>query len=533
MSEQPRTRQEMYDLIRQTSKDEFVLTEMKRLGFWKEDEDQPSVSQELIQEKGRIRRELQDLLKQKSKIGNPEQLLKEYKQKRLKESREQQEENRKKRAEAKIAKAEAWKKRKDKEVLFLGEDISVSLHKTESDKSKLSKFGLPHFDDPVALAEAIGISLNELRFLAFNRKVSTVSHYKRFYMQKKSGGKRLISAPMPRLKHVQYWVLNNILNKVPIHKAANGFAIERSIVTNASQHVGKEIVVNYDFKDFFPTLNFKRVKGAFTNLGYSHQLATIFAAICTEADLDEIELDGRTYFVAKGSRFLPQGAPTSPALTNIICYKLDARMEGMAKSIGYHYTRYADDMSFSTNHKEANNLTKLFWRVQSITESEGFVLHPDKLRIMRKGRRQEVTGIVVNDQMGIDRKTLKRFRALLHQIDKNGTKGKVWGQGKDLASSIWGYANFVRMVKPEQGEKLVKEVKRLFANYSLISVTSKPSTKKEKPKTNKDLSKKIKAEQSKIEEAKSKNIKTDTDKKKKNKDNKDGQDGDKPSWKMF
>jgi len=456
MSEQPRTRQELYDQIRATSKQTFILEEMIRLGFWAEDEAQPSEPKQLLDKRKALRGELQKLALLQHKVQNPALLLKEYRKKRLAESRQKQQENREKRAAERKERAAAWKKRKSEEIVHLGEDISAGLVHKISDVEKLGRYALPVLHKAPDLAEAMGISIGQLRFLAYNKKISKCSHYKQFFMPKKSGGKRLISAPMPRLKSAQYWVLSNILYKVPVHNSAHGFKPEHSIVSNAAPHVKQDVVINFDFQDFFPTVTFRRVKGVFTNLGYSEHIATILAALCTEAHTEKVVLDNETYYVAMGERYLPQGAPTSPALTNILCYKLDARLLGAAQKLGFNYSRYADDLSFSASGDAAkNNVKTLLWQVKKITAAENFVLHPDKLRIMRKHKRQEVTGIVVNEHLSVDRKTLRRFRALLHQIEQTGLKGKTWGTGANLVASIRGYAQFVAMVKPQKGNALV------------------------------------------------------------------------------
>ncbi|WP_375789579.1 hypothetical protein ACE10Z_21005 [Bradyrhizobium sp. Pha-3] len=123
---------------------------------------------------------------------------------------------------------------------------------------------------------------------------------------------------MPRLKRTQYWVLDNILARVPLHDAAHGFAAQRSILTNARNHVGRDVVINLDLKDFFPTLTYARVKGLFEALGYAEAVAIPLALLWTEPMVDEVALDGERHFVADGPRLLPQGAPTSPAITNLI-----------------------------------------------------------------------------------------------------------------------------------------------------------------------------------------------------------------------
>ena len=292
----------------------------------------------------------------------------------------------------------------------------------------------------------MGLALAELRFLAFDRPLSRISHYQRFRIPKKTGGERLISAPMPRLKRAQYWILDNILARVPIHQAAHGFVPGRSILSNAAPHVGRDVVVNFDLKDFFPTLTWKRVRGKFRGLGYSEAVATVLALICTEPDVDEIELDGQRLYAKRGPRRLPQGAPTSPALTNLICLRLDQRLQGLAAKLGFTYTRYADDMTFSASGEPAKKTGALLKFVGEIVTAEGFTVHPDKTRVMRCHRRQEVTGLTVNERIAVPRDTLRRFRALLHGIETTGPEGKRWGRGGNVLLSAAGFARFVQMV---------------------------------------------------------------------------------------
>src|SRR5262249_8757414 len=156
----------------------------------------------------------------------------------------------------------------------------------------------------------------------------------------------------------------------------------------------------------------------FRGLGYGEAAATIFALICTEPETDEVELDGQTFHVARGPRKLPQGAPTSPMITNIVCRRLDARPARAARKPGVRDTRYADDLTFS-GARDAD-VGAMLGRVRFIAAAEGFAEHPQKTRVLRRGRRQEVTGVVVNQRLAVDRETLRRFRALLFQIDKDG-----------------------------------------------------------------------------------------------------------------
>lgn len=463
-------RQELYDKIRESSKDEYVLAEMIRLGFWKsEDGGQPSMSEDWIKRRGELTRELNDLTAKQRRFQNREALLREIRAKRMKEAKERREETKQKREAERQRKAEAWRVSKEQDIVYLGDSVSGGLGNKESDAALLGKFGLPAMNTVADLARAMGVSIGHIRHLAFHREVGKTTHYRRFLMPKKSGGERLISAPMPRLKAAQHWILEQLLVGVPVHDAAHGFVRERSILTNAQQHCGRDVVINLDLKDFFPTVGYPRVKGLFRKLGYSEQLATVLGLICTEPEVDELEMDGDSFYLATSDRHLPQGAPTSPAITNLLCFRLDKRLSGVARSLSFHYTRYADDLSFSSlNPSALANIKKLLWRVRSVIEDEGFVLHPDKTRIMRRGARQEVTGLTVNEKPSIPRRDLRRFRALLYQIDKDGLEigTKHWRGGRShLLASIRGYANFVKMVDSERGAKYVEQAQQLLTRH--------------------------------------------------------------------
>ncbi len=463
-SEQPRlTRQQIYDRIRQTSKDEFILEDMIRLGFWPAEQDVPSLPAQLIRKEGELSRELRNLLKKQKRYQDREKMLRDMRKKRLEESRRKRAETKARKKREREARARRWQEQKTREIVYLGDGVSGGLQDKTSSAERLERYHLPFFDGIESLAEAMNVSVGELRFLSFHRKVSKTTHYHRFYIQKKLGGLRLISAPMPRLKAVQLWILEHILMQIPLHPSAHGFRPAHSIVTNAEPHVGQDIVVNMDIKDFFPSITYKRTKGLFCSLGYSEQLSTIFALVCTEPDVDDIELDGETYYAAKSERHLPQGAPSSPAITNVICSRLDSRLHGMANALHLSYSRYADDMTFSGAHVTEKQLATLLWQTEQIVNDEGFALHPGKLRVMRKGSRQEVTGIVVNERVSLPRKTLRKFRALLFQVEKDGFQGKHWN-GHDVSlTTLMGFARYVTMVNPEKGRPLLERVERLVA----------------------------------------------------------------------
>ncbi|MCP4521892.1 MAG: RNA-directed DNA polymerase [Cytophagales bacterium] len=458
------TRQELYDRIKESSKDKVILEEMKRLGFWSEGK--PSLSEDLINEETELRKELDQLLKKQRLFEQKDELLANIHQERMKISKERQKVTKEERQKLKEEKAKRWKEMQENDIVFLGEDVSKALHHKELDLGRLENYGVPVINDVNHLVEMMEITLSKLRFLTFHRTTNQISHYKRYYIQKKSGGTRVISSPMPDLKKLQYWVLENILNQIPVHEAAHGFVRNRSIKTNAELHVGAELVINQDLKNFFPSITFERVRGLFRSFGYSGQLGTIFALICTEPEVDEVELDGETYYVAKSARYLPQGAPTSPLITNILCKRLDNRLKGMATKNKFTYSRYADDLTLSTNDKESmKKIPQILWQSKKIVEDESFELHPDKLHVMKNGSRKEVTGVVVNEKINVGRKKLNQFRALLHQIDKDGPEGKEWQGNTNVLNSIKGYADFVNMINPQKGEKLLTQVNGLWQKY--------------------------------------------------------------------
>ena len=466
MSDQPRTRQELYDRIRQTSKEEFVLEEMIRLGFWPAQGQIPSDPATEIQRMGEIRRELEQLRQENARLHNEKALRKQALQQRLAESRRKQQETKERRQRERKERAEAWRQRKQKEILYLGEGVSGGLNQITCNQERLQSYGLPVLANAEQIAAAMGISVGELRFLAFARKTSTICHYIRFKIPKKTGGERLISAPLPRLKKAQHWILVNILEKLELHEAAHGFRRDRSIVSNAKPHVGRDVIINFDLKDFFPSISYRRVKGLFQSFGYSEASATIFGLLCTEADTEEVELDGKTYYVAMTDRHLPQGSPASPAITNLMCRRLDRRLTQMAEQLGFVYTRYADDLTFSASSNDnLKHICNILRRTESIVAHEGFAINQQKTRILRKNRQQEVTGIVVNSHLNICNKTLKRFRAILYQIEKDGLAGKHWGNTADVLAAIHGFANFVTMVNPEKGNKLQEQVRQIKDQY--------------------------------------------------------------------
>ncbi len=350
----------------------------------------------------------------------------------------------------------AWASYKRGNLVHLG--AGVFYHDTaDADRFDLDDPGarrqeneLPELKDVQALAQALELPLPRLRWLTFHREVDTGTHYHRWTVPKRDGGERLISAPKPELKRAQRWIAQRITEHLPAHGASHGFLAGRSTASNAAPHAAAQLVVKLDLRDFYPTVTFPRVKGVFRRAGYGEQVATVLALLCTEAPREELEARGQRVHVAVGPRALPQGAPTSPSLTNALCRRLDARLDGLARYLGLRYTRYADDLTFSWHQDGRAQVGKLLGGVRRVVREEGFSLHRDKTRIMREGGRQKVTGLVVNAAAGrpparVPRDVARRLRAAI----RNRELGRP-GRGESL-EQLRGLAAYVHMTDPERG----------------------------------------------------------------------------------
>lgn len=329
---------------------------------------------------------------------------------------------------------------------------------TEGNLKELRKRGLPECNIDEEIALAMGISVEKLHFLVGYRDLSSNSLYSRFQILKKTGEVRTIFAPMPDLKTAQKWILKYILEKIEVHDAAHGFCRDRSIVTNARLHVGKYVIVKIDLQNFFQSILYKHVKELFYSFGYSETAATIFSLICT---ITEININAKINRNDIEKRHLPQGSPTSPAISNLVCDRLDTHLTKLATNLRFYYTRYADDLTFSSCEKASRQVNNLIHESQLIITEEGFTVNPDKIQVLSKSVQQEITGIIVNQQLNLSRKTLKAFRATLYQIEQEGLSGKKWGNSNNLINAITGFANYVAMVNPSKGIEFLASIERI------------------------------------------------------------------------
>ncbi len=297
------------------------------------------------------------------------------------------------------------------------------------------------------VATARGWASPKLRWLACNGDAPQRSHYVQFEVPKRRGGMRVLASPKRDMRAAQSWILEHILTKVPLHEAAHGFVPGRSTKTCAAPHRGRPVVVNLDLKDFFPSITLRRVTGFFEALGFSPAAATVLGLLCTACPRRTVTYDGVSFEVAVGDRALPQGACTSPALSNLISKRLDARLAGLAKARGFVYTRYADDLTFSGPKDE---VPRLLARIRHVVDEEGFVVHPEKTRVQRKGGRQMVTGIVVNDpaRLTLQRDDVRRLRAILHNAKKTGLPAQNREKHPDFVAHLRGKIAYLGMVDP-------------------------------------------------------------------------------------
>ncbi|MEH2951276.1 retron Ec67 family RNA-directed DNA polymerase/endonuclease [Sporofaciens sp. JLR.KK001] len=262
------------------------------------------------------------------------------------------------------------------------------------------------------LADFLAVPRKKLTYILYVKKID--NYYTSFDISKKNGGVRHIYAPYRDLKNIQrkigdalwkyqkeIWKKNNI-NPIISH----GFEKGKSILTNAKVHRDKKYVMNIDLENFFDCFHFDRVRGFFQkniNFQLSKEVSTVLAQL--------VCYNGK----------LPQGAPSSPIITNMICNIFDIRIAKLAKKYKLNYTRYADDLTFSTNDKKFIERYKEFYQelLQEI-EKAGFIINTKKTRLFYKDSRQEVTGLVVNKRINVNRDYYKETRAMAHELYKKG-----------------------------------------------------------------------------------------------------------------
>lgn len=265
---------------------------------------------------------------------------------------------------------------------------------TEKDIVHFRELGLPPICSVGTLPLFLGISPKTI----FSIRSRPRKHYRSFVLRKKDGSPRDIDTPRTYLKVIHWWILDNILNHVDVAENVFGFVVGRSAIQNAQFHFGANHVLNVDIKQFFPSITIDQVCEIFKSLGYGTDVSKMLAELCC--------LDER----------VPQGAPTSPALANLVLRRLDEELTEAATQAGYKYSRYADDLTFSSSARIDDDFLHV---VQKSVERAGFELKDTKTRFSGSGGRMEVTGVVINEIMQPGRIWRKRTRAALHKLSKS------------------------------------------------------------------------------------------------------------------
>lgn len=320
---------------------------------------------------------------------------------------------------------------------------------------------------------AVPFEIRQINWYANPQKNS--KRYRNFTIKKKSGGERTIHAPVAGLKAIQKtlaFVLQCIFEP---HQAATGFVMGKSIVDNANRHKSKMYVYNIDLKDFFPSVDQARVWKCMQlhpfNLNNENRvkLAGIIAGLCcTEMDVERLSDTGE--WVTEKKYVLPQGAPTSPVLTNVVSQRLDFLLSAVSKKFGLTYSRYADDITFSSMHNVYQVDSAFLKELNKVIKGQRFAIKDSKTRLQKSGYRQEVTGIVVNEKANVKNKYIKQLRMWLYYWERYGygratqyfvqqyaaERGHVKKGQPNMSNVIGGKLEFLKMVRGSEDKLYIK-----------------------------------------------------------------------------
>ena len=337
-------------------------------------------------------------------------------------------------------------------------------------------WAIPLILTPGALAERLGLGPERLEWFADRWRAGSrpaagpLRHYRYHWRAKRSGSARLIESPRPTLKAIQRRLLREILDLIPPHDAAHGFRVGRSVRTFVAPHVGKRVVMKMDLRDFFPSITAARVTALFRTAGYPEPVARLLAALCANRAPAEVfdepgaPADGTSGWALRRlyeRPHLPQGAPSSPALANLCAFRLDCRLAGLARVSRTDYTRYADDLVFSGGPDFARSVERFQIHVGAIALEEGFAVQHRKTRVMRRGVRQQVAGVVVNETLNVGRTDYDALKALLFNCVRFGPQGENRTAHADFRAHLAGRVAYVASLNPERGARLRELFERI------------------------------------------------------------------------
>ncbi|MCB9952659.1 MAG: RNA-directed DNA polymerase [Planctomycetaceae bacterium] len=319
-------------------------------------------------------------------------------------------------------------------------------------------------------ANFLRMPVNSLQALADvnSREARTLDarhrHYNYRWIQKRSGGQRLIEIPKERLKHAQSQLLECILRHVPVHEAARAYRRGLSLRDAVEQHVGQRILLRIDLQDFFPSIGVGKVRQVFRHLGYPSVVAMHMAGLCTnvvpQAVLETTSSNHRLSHVYQLPH-LPQGAPTSAVLSNLASYRMDARLTGLAAYWSMQYTRYADDLLFSGDSLSAAQVSRLRTQILAVASDEGFRIRRYKTKVMRAGRQQSALGLTLNSQANTMRRDFDNLRALLNNAVRHGLESQNRDNHPKFLEHLAGRVAYHRSMNPKRGARLDRLLSRL------------------------------------------------------------------------
>jgi RNA-directed DNA polymerase len=327
------------------------------------------------------------------------------------------------------------------------------------------RWPVPRWETTTELADALDLRPSELDWLAdargWNRRAAQpIRHYRPYWLRTGTGGIRLIEAPKPRLAELQRRLLRHLLAAFPIHPAAHGFRRGRSPASYAAPHAGQALVVRLDLEGFFAAVTGARVRAILATAGYQPTLVKALAGLLTTtAPVDVLAAappapSGPRWRLLRrlAAPHLPQGAPSSPALANVVAMRLDRRLAGLAESLGANYSRYADDLAFSG--RADLPLHRLLPGVRRIAQDEGFRIRDDKSRIRAAHQRQTLAGLVVNESPAVSRQEYDQLRAILHNCVRTGPQHQNRAGHQDFRAHLRGRIAWVGNTRPDRAVKL-------------------------------------------------------------------------------
>jgi hypothetical protein len=336
-----------------------------------------------------------------------------------------------------------------------------------------TRWQVPEIGSTSDLRAMLGLSVGDLAWFSDTSQLERtvlderLRHYRYRWAMKRTGGVRLIEEPKPLLKHFQRVVLREILQRIPVHEAAQGFCRGRSALSYAAQHAGQDIVLHLDLEDFFTSIAAGRVFGVFRQCGYPEPVAHLLTGLVTNSvpravwaaaprpERPELLTAHRRLGSHLVHPHLPQGAPTSPALANLAAFGFDRRLSGLAAAAGCTYSRYADDLAFSwPSCRSDSQVQRLAELAGVIVEDEGFRINALKTSVRRAGQRQRLAGVIINQRPNLERREYERLKAILHNAGRTGPAGENRQLHPRFREHLAGRISWVTQLNPARGERL-------------------------------------------------------------------------------